>query len=61
MCEHVADKPLFGNQATTISCGVASVKKGDEAKALLRRADLALYEAKHGGRNRAEGIQEAPI
>ncbi len=36
----------------TISCGVATLgKKGDDAQALLSRADEKLYEAKEGGRN----------
>lgn len=36
----------------TISIGVASLyPDGDSAESLLKRADEALYEAKHGGRN----------
>ncbi|NBO19940.1 MAG: diguanylate cyclase [Proteobacteria bacterium] len=38
--------------ARTISIGVASLyPDGDSAESLLKRADEALYEAKHGGRN----------
>lgn len=40
-------KPL----RVSISLGVAEVGDGDDARALLRRADEALYAAKHGGRN----------
>lgn len=36
----------------TISCGVSTLgKKGDDAAALVQRADEKLYEAKEGGRN----------
>ena len=35
----------------TLSAGIASYRKGDTMEQLLRRADLALYEAKHAGRN----------
>ena len=36
----------------TMSAGVAGFRKGDTMEQLLHRADQALYEAKHGGRNR---------
>lgn len=39
--------------AVTTSVGIASLESdGETAGSLLRRADNALYEAKHGGRNR---------
>jgi len=59
LCEHVAARPLVGEHAVTVSCGVASVTPADRADSLLRRADEALYAAKHGGRNRAEGAIDA--
>ncbi len=36
----------------TASLGVASLRPGDDATALFKRADEALYEAKEAGRNR---------
>ncbi len=36
----------------SVSCGVASVGPADTVDVLLARADKALYEAKHGGRDR---------
>lgn len=37
--------------ACTVSLGVAAVKVGEPFDALIRRADTALFRAKHGGRN----------
>ncbi|MCE9573101.1 MAG: GGDEF domain-containing protein [Deltaproteobacteria bacterium] len=37
----------------TISMGVAAWKDGDDPAGLTERADKAMYEAKHAGRNRA--------
>jgi two-component system cell cycle response regulator len=36
----------------TVSLGVAEARDGDDAETLIRRADMALYEAKTAGRNR---------
>ncbi len=52
----IADTP-FSVEAqslpVTISIGVSSLNRGaDSAANLLKRADVALYEAKNGGRNR---------
>jgi diguanylate cyclase (GGDEF)-like protein len=55
LCGRVAATPLIGDHTLTISCGVTSVIAGDDTDSLLRRADLALYAAKRGGRNRTEG------
>ncbi len=56
LCAHVAARPLVDRHLVTISCGVTSVLPQDDADALLRRADRALYVAKESGRNRAEGL-----
>lgn len=37
----------------TVSCGAANVENSDDSVAVLRRADQALYKAKHTGRNRS--------
>ena len=45
----------------TVSIGVAEHRQNEDIESLLHRADTALYQAKHRGRNRselAEGIQE---
>ena len=59
LCSRVASAPVLGRHAITVSCGVTGVLAGDSAKTLLSRADDALYAAKHGGRNRAEGLLKA--
>jgi len=46
----VADLPL--GIPLTISIGVAAHRHGDSAEQTLARADAALYQAKHQGRNR---------
>ena len=56
ICDAVAaDAVVEGNSAlrVTVSVGVAPVASGDDIEVGLARADLALYEAKKAGRNRA--------
>jgi len=46
-----ADKRMHG---ITVSIGVAQFVPGESADNLIERADKALYEAKHNGKNRVE-------
>ena len=40
----------------TVSAGVAAVQPGDDAAALIARADGALYQSKHAGRDRVSCV-----
>lgn len=40
----------------TVSIGYATMKASDTPETLLKRADVSLYDAKHGGRNRVMPI-----
>ncbi|MDA0700140.1 MAG: GGDEF domain-containing protein [bacterium] len=48
----VAAEALGSGHAVTISLGVAGFRNGDSRSMLIDRADVALYRAKRGGRNR---------
>lgn len=52
----IAAEPLPAGWRATISCGVTIAEAGDNIDSLLQRADVALYAAKHTGRNRVERI-----
>ena len=58
LCETMANEPVKISSSkdkisVTLSIGVAESRDGNEtADKLLKRADEALYEAKHAGRNR---------
>ncbi|MEJ0006087.1 MAG: diguanylate cyclase [Steroidobacteraceae bacterium] len=45
---HFRDRPV----TVTASCGITSFRMGDQPETAFERADRALYEAKHEGRNR---------
>jgi diguanylate cyclase (GGDEF)-like protein len=47
-------RTIVPDARVTMSAGVAGFRKGDTVEQLLHRADQALYEAKHGGRNRTQ-------
>lgn len=66
ICEAISAKPLVtaktaGRMAgrITLSVGVAQHRPGEKMSALIERADMALYAAKHGGRNRVIGAKGA--
>jgi diguanylate cyclase (GGDEF)-like protein len=44
----------------TLSCGIAECSAGDTSKSLTARADRALYDAKHQGKNRV-AVRTAPF
>jgi diguanylate cyclase (GGDEF)-like protein len=44
--------PKLDHEKISVSVGVADLRQGDDLDRWLRRADLALYRAKEGGRNR---------
>ena len=53
----IQDLAVYRGEATikvTVSMGAAELKPEEEADAFIARADKALYQAKHGGRNRVE-------
>jgi predicted signal transduction protein with EAL and GGDEF domain len=43
--------PFLGGRRVTVSIGVTASTAPDTVSAVLRRADAALYAAKHAGRN----------
>ena len=56
---HVIDHPAFGKNVT-LSLGVAGTCEAHGSVSdLLKKADEAVYEAKHGGRNQACGAPES--
>ena len=55
LCLRARDLRIRGSRgpiSLTCSFGVSTWTEGDSVDALMKRADIALYEAKTGGRNR---------
>jgi diguanylate cyclase len=48
--------PFSRVNKVTASFGVTTFQKGDTPETLMRRADVGLYKAKAGGRNRVEAV-----
>ncbi|WP_344763187.1 GGDEF domain-containing protein [Actimicrobium antarcticum] len=49
---------VLPQKSISLSIGVAQFRSGEDAAALIERADTALYRAKERGRNRVEWIDE---
>ena len=61
--QHIADSwipmPPEGQPVSvTISVGIAAYRDGDTLDDVIRHADLAMYAAKSGGRNRVAGYDQ---
>jgi diguanylate cyclase (GGDEF)-like protein len=52
ICARARQQPFASGRPQTLSAGVAELVPGDTLDALLQRADAALYQAKHEGRDR---------
>jgi two-component system, cell cycle response regulator len=52
-----------GDETIVVTCsvGVAEWEPGDSIDSLLRRANVALYEAKRSGRNRVVAVDSFPL
>ena len=57
----IADEPFLLEDGTdiavTVSIGLAQAQTGETFESLLRRADVALYAAKHDGRNQVQAAE----
>ncbi|MDJ0278328.1 diguanylate cyclase [Sphingomonas sp. 2R-10] len=62
--EEIADTPIEArglSVSVTVSGGVAAASPDTSPAAMLHHADLALYRAKRGGRNRVELADATPV
>ena len=62
--ESISSAPIespLGTSSVTVSMGVAVVDPSTNSESLLRRADIALYQAKRNGRNRVEDMTAPPV
>ncbi|MGA8442402.1 MAG: diguanylate cyclase [Candidatus Sulfotelmatobacter sp.] len=60
--ELISEQPVpthCGALKVTVSMGVTVAEQSTSVELLLRQADVALYEAKHAGRNRVEHFKPA--
>ena len=60
--ELISSKPIqtpLKAMKVTVSMGIAVAEPSANSESLLRRADKALYRAKHNGRNRVEKVTVA--
>ena len=48
----VEEERFIDDHQVTISIGITAMRENDSAESVLKRADTAMYEAKHGGKNR---------
>lgn len=48
----IASELNYGGEPVTVSIGAAALRPGEDWQSWLARADAALYQAKHEGRNR---------
>jgi diguanylate cyclase len=54
LCTCISQKSYLSVERVTASFGIAMSQPNDTMKSLIKRADIALYQAKNNGRNRVE-------